>query len=390
MRSSLSNGCGCGGPKPALAEDPLRIALQDELKRETHEKDPHVRRLERPLRWQPRGDYFRRGPDSPDQERAQDRPPVVGAAPDDEHHPDEERGGHRLGHVGVDELDVMGHECAAEAHHRPAEDERLDAELLDVLPRRAGRRLVLANGGHDPSPRGPPRPLEEAVEREHDREHQQQHRDLVPGLRKVLERLRDEGHAARSVGRPGLVLEHEPQDLGDSEGRDGEVVAAKADADPGYPPRDEGARDHRGHQPRRGRKPESTEMAFAGGGGQERAGVGADREESGDPRVEQAGEPPLDVEPEGEHRVDPAHREQKHRVEKDAVELLHQNPSGATICVLDPGLGLARGLFGERGLPARGRPEARHGSRGQRARAPGIGVRAIRTPGPGTARSAAR
>ena len=54
--------------------------------------------------------------------------------------------------------------------------------------------------------------------------------------------------------------------------------------------------------------------------------VGPDREESAHPGVEQPGESPLNVEAEGEHRVDPAHREQEHRIEEDAVELIHQNP----------------------------------------------------------------
>ena len=75
--------------------------------------------------------------------------------------------------------------------------------------------------------------------------------------------------------------------------------------------------------PAPGRQTEPAEVAVRGGGGEKGGRVGADREESGDPRIEEPGEPPLDVEAQGEHRVDASHREQEHRVEEDAVELVH-------------------------------------------------------------------
>ena len=218
----------------------------------------------------------------------------------------------------------MRHQGASEPHQGGAQYERLDPEALHVLSRRAGGVLVLADGGHHPPPGGTARALQQDIEYQHDREHEQQHPDLVPRLRDVLERLRDLGDSPRPVGRPDLVLEHEPEDLRDPERRDREIVAAKPDADPPHPPGDQGTRDHRGADAGRDGEVEPSEMARRGGGGEDGADVGADREESADPGVEQAGEPPLDVEAQSEHRVDPAHGEQEHRIEEDAVELIHQ------------------------------------------------------------------
>ena len=209
------------------------------------------------------------------------------------------------------------------------------------FPAARAASLVLSDGGHHPPPGGTASPFEQDVEHEHDREHEQQHPDLVPRLGYVLERLRDLGDPPRPVGRPDLVLEHEPEDLRDPERRDGEIVAAKPDADPPHPPRDQGTRDHRGADAGRDGEVESSEMAGRGGGREDGADVGPDREESAHPGVEKPGESPLNIEAEGEHRVDPAHGEQEHRVEEDAVELIHQNP--VTLEVLrTPGRGTVR------------------------------------------------
>jgi hypothetical protein len=61
--------------------------------------------------------------------------------------------------------------------------------------------------------------------------------------------------------------------------------------------------------------------------GQDRRGIGADREEAGDAGVEQPGEAPLDVEAERQHGVEPAHGEQADQIHAPAIEAAaeHQN-----------------------------------------------------------------
>ena len=107
------------------------------------------------------------------------------------------------------------------------------------------------------------------------------------------------------------------------EGGDREVVGAEPNADARHAPGDDRAHDHRGDHARPRRQGEAAQVPLGGNGGHDGGGVGADREEARHPGVEEPRKAPLDVEPEGEHRVDPAHREQEHGVEEDAVELFH-------------------------------------------------------------------
>ena len=218
----------------------------------------------------------------------------------------------------------MGGETAGQAHHRAAGHEGLDAERLDVLAGGAGGGLVLADRRHDPAPGRGAGALEQEVEHRHDRQHQRHQAELVPRLGQGLEGLGHHGDAARAVGRPGLVLQDQAQNLGDADGGDGQVVGAQPDADAPHDPADRPADHHRRHQPDHHRQLVAAEMAGAGRRGQDRADVGADHEEAGDAGVEQPGEAELDVQAQRQDRVDPAHGEQRDDVEEDAIGLIHR------------------------------------------------------------------
>ena len=107
-------------------------------------------------------------PDAPDDDRAEQGAPVVGAAAEDQHGPDLE-GQDRLEVERADIADEADIEPAGQPHDHAAEHEGLQADADRVLAERGGRRLVLA----DRFQRATPGRADDALERQVGEAHDQ-------------------------------------------------------------------------------------------------------------------------------------------------------------------------------------------------------------------------
>src|SRR5690606_8487312 len=99
----------------------------------------------------------------------------------------------------------VGVEAAGKSHDHRSEDERLQLEAEDALPRSDRDVLILADRPQDSAPRRADRPLDAEVEHDEDESDQGEVEDVEIAAEERAEGLGDAGDAADAVGEPAFV-----------------------------------------------------------------------------------------------------------------------------------------------------------------------------------------
>src|SRR5262249_29191636 len=155
--------------------------------------------------------------------RAQERAAVVAAAAENEREPDEEAL-LRQEHVRLDVGEVVREEYPGEARHAGAERKSLHLEAEDRLAGNHGHERGPADRAQHPAERRAPQALERGVDEPDRGQHETQVEPLVVAAEPRVEGPRNRGDAVRPTREPGLVEQKQPEDLGEAQGDDGQVV----------------------------------------------------------------------------------------------------------------------------------------------------------------------
>jgi hypothetical protein len=211
----------------------------------------------------------------------------------------------------------MGIDSARQPHQGTAYHEGLQAKGEAVLAHRHGRRLVVADAPLHPPPGCPVEPLEPPVDDGDQHQHEAQQHQRVAPRHQPVERPRDARDPPDPAGQPRLVLQHQPDDLGDADRRDGEIVGAQPER---HQP-DQQAQ-HRGdcHGTQEAQRPGQAEPAHVRRrrpGGQDGAGIGADGKERRHADIQHAGKAPLHVQPLRQEGVDASEGEEEDEIAEE-------------------------------------------------------------------------
>ena len=109
------------------------------------------------------------------------------------------------------------------------------------------------------------------------------------------------------------------QDLGDADRGHGEIIALAGDADREPDPAGDAGGAIAASRPTGTGRAKPPRCVAVERGGDDRRGIGADREEAGDAGIEETADAPLDVEAEAEDRIDAADDQEADEVEGPAA-----------------------------------------------------------------------